>query len=95
MCDACNWKPAHCYVERMPWGGPAIMCGDLGEYCAADGCMASTDFLCDYPVGDGRTCDLPLCRSHAYQVGDDVHYCPNHFLLHIHLSRNDTMRVVK
>lgn len=69
-----------CYLERMPGGGSAIVCGKLGPHCAA-GCGASTGFLCDYPVGDGKTCDLPLCASHAYEVAPNVHYCPGHLTL--------------
>src|SRR3546814_5750819 len=29
--------------------------GDLGKHCTE--CAAPSDNLCDYPVGDGKTCD--------------------------------------
>ncbi len=67
-----------CYLERTKDGGRMFLCGDLGPHCAA-GCGASTDFLCDYPVGEGKTCDAPLCDSHAHEVAPNVHYCPGHF----------------
>lgn len=37
------------------------------------------EFQCDWPMGNDKTCDAYLCRSHAYEVGDDVHLCPAHF----------------
>lgn len=70
-----------CYIERLKDGGTVFMCGDLGPQCAAEKCAAATDYLCDYPVGDGKTCDLPLCDSHAYEVAPNIHYCPGHLTL--------------
>lgn len=70
-----------CYIERLKDGGIGFLCGSLGPHCEADGCAASTSFLCDYPIGDLKTCDLALCGSHAYEVAADTHYCPNHLLL--------------
>lgn len=58
-----------------------FMCGDLGPHCAAEKCGDASDYLCDYPVGEGRTCDLPLCESHAYEVAPNIHYCPGHLIL--------------
>ena len=42
-------------------------------------CAAFAEYLCDYPVGENRTCDRPMCADHAHQVGHDIHYCPGHF----------------
>lgn len=70
-----------CYIERMKDGGTMFMCGNLGPHCAAEKCGALGVSLCDYPVGDDRTCDLPLCDSHAYEVAPNVHYCPGHLVL--------------
>jgi len=58
-----------------------FLCGDLGPHCAAENCAASTAYLCDYPVGDDKTCDLSLCNSHAYEVAPNIHYCPGHLVL--------------
>ncbi len=70
-----------CYLERTPDGGMMFMCGDLGPHCAAGDCDAASRFLCDYPVGKGQSCDLPLCSSHAYAVAHELHYCPGHMQL--------------
>ncbi len=50
--------------------------GNLGEHCAE--CAAPSDILCDYPVGDGKTCDRSLCRDHAHSIGRDLDYCDHH-----------------
>lgn len=68
-----------CYIEKNKSGVTMFLCGDLGPHCAA--CAASSDYLCDYPVGDGVTCDLPLCASHASEIAPNLHYCPAHLAL--------------
>ena len=55
-----------------------FICGDLGAHCTE--CLAPSDNLCDYPVGEGRTCDRPLCDEHSHEVAADVHYCRGHFI---------------
>lgn len=66
--------PRHCYTK----GTGLILCGNLGEKCVACGWVG--EFLCDYPVGDGKTCDRSLCEEHAHEVGPDLHYCADHYL---------------
>lgn len=66
-----------CYRFTLKDGSKGFICGDLGEHCTS--CSEVSDFLCDYPVGDDKTCDLHLCASHAYEVGINLHYCPAHF----------------
>lgn len=61
-----------CY--RLKSGG--FICGELGQHCAE--CGAVSDALCDFPVGDGKTCDRPLCEYCAKQVAPDIHYCAGH-----------------
>ena len=65
-----------CYVIRDK-GGSAVgfLCGDLGPQCS---CGSAAEFLCDYPVGDDRTCDRQLCPWCATQVYADTHYCRDH-----------------
>lgn len=41
-------------------------------------CMGIAPYLCDWPTGEGRTCDLPCCEEHAHEVGPNRHYCPEH-----------------
>ena len=55
-----------CYIQPMKGGGTMFLCGD---------------FLCDFPVGEGKTCDMPLCEGHATEVAPNVHYCPGHMVL--------------
>jgi hypothetical protein len=38
------------------------------------------DNLCDYPVGDGLTCDRLVCDAHGHEVAPNVHYCDGHYL---------------
>lgn len=64
-----------CYVKDLP-EGRLFVCGRLGPHCAE--CADVGEYLCDYPVGDGLTCDRPLCAGHAHEVGPDLHYCAAH-----------------
>lgn len=54
-----------------------FVCGDLGAHCGD--CMAVGDLLCDYPVGEGKTCDRPMCGDHGHEIGPDLHYCAAHY----------------
>ncbi len=59
--------------NRKPIGH---LCGDLDPHCAECGDVGTQ--LCDYPVGDGKTCDRPVCEYHAAVVAPNVDYCPAH-----------------
>lgn len=48
------------------------------ETCRDCQCLAE-EYLCDYPVGDGKTCDAHLCHQHAHEVAEDTHYCKAHY----------------
>jgi hypothetical protein len=48
----------------------------LGPQCK--GCLCVADFLCDFAIADGTTCDAPVCRKHATEVGPNRHYCQWH-----------------
>lgn len=41
-------------------------------------CGARGDKLCDWPIGDGKTCDKPMCDRHATNVGKNLDYCKIH-----------------
>lgn len=69
-----------CYVIHLESGTRAIVRGELGPHCADSRCMAPSEFLCDFPVSDGRTCDMPLCRDHSFEAAPNIHYCPGHAL---------------
>lgn len=47
-------------------------------------CGICSEFLCDWPAGPGKTCDAPMCPTHAHLVGKNRHYCPDHFARHTH-----------
>lgn len=59
--------------DRKPIGH---LCGDLGPQCVDCGDIAEN--LCDYPVGDGKTCDRNICDHHSHEVAPNVHYCDGH-----------------
>src|SRR5690625_3179175 len=64
-------------APRQRRSSPLFMCGDLGAHCAD--CADVGEFLCDYPVGDGKTCDRAMCHSHANEVAPEIHYCAAHY----------------
>lgn len=68
-----------CIERRIP-GGVAIICTRGGAHrrtrCYA--CQAPHEALCDWPTGDGQTCDRKLCGQHRSRQGGDVDYCPEH-----------------
>lgn len=41
-------------------------------------CGHWADFLCDTPIGRGRTCDRPMCHCCRDQVGEDLDRCAYH-----------------
>jgi hypothetical protein len=61
-------------TEIVP-GGDHILCGDLGPPCSDPTCGDVGDNLCDWPMGRGKTCDLPLCDDHAREIGENRHLC--------------------
>jgi len=66
-------------VKPKSQSKPIIMCGSGIIPCAF--CGHAADFRCDAPIGDGRTCDLPLCTEHKHHrpdIGSDIDYCPHH-----------------
>jgi hypothetical protein len=50
--------------------------GDLGPHCAD--CADVGWNLCDYPVGDDKTCDRAICDLHGHEIGPNMHYCATH-----------------
>lgn len=64
-----------CY--SIPGGG--FLCGNLGPPCTKCGGVAG--ILCDFPVGDGKTCDRSLCKVCAHKVAPDTDYCTDHYAM--------------
>lgn len=69
-----DWEAAH--DELMPEAGQMFVCGDIKiEACA---CGHAADFLCDYPIGRGKTCDLALCGCCREAIGKERDLCRIH-----------------
>jgi len=58
-------------------GQKFFICGKLGPHCAD--CFGVGDFLCDYPVGNDKTCDRAMCQKHAHEIAPEIHYCDAHY----------------
>ncbi len=41
-------------------------------------CNNPGNLLCDYPIGDGRTCDKPICPKCSVRVASNTDYCLVH-----------------
>jgi hypothetical protein len=63
-------------VEPVP--GPQFICGKIEQepFCA---CGHTAEMLCDYPMGDGKTCDLPVCWCCSRHIAEDRDLCLIHF----------------
>lgn len=70
-----------CYTIHLEGGGKAFLCGNCGPHCGDANCGDVGEYLCDFPVSDGRTCDMPLCHRHAFEAAPGIHYCPGHTTL--------------
>ncbi len=73
-----------------------FMCGEDVVACCV--CGTFSEHLCDYPLGNGKTCDAPLCPNHAIRIGqmpsnelrladeepddDWIEFCPTHAAMH-------------
>ena len=58
----------------------AIVCGSRPSAKRCRQCGKAADRECDFPVRDGKTCDLPICRRCSSRPSMDVDICPNHRL---------------
>jgi hypothetical protein len=75
-----------CSVIRMNGNSVGFICGDFTQDdFNMDSCnecgdtWPAAEVLCDYPVGNEKTCDRKLCRKCLRTVGRDMHYCPSHY----------------
>jgi hypothetical protein len=71
-----NGKPVGFVCSRgkkQPDGQPCYICGQPSErYC--DQLLEPLD------IGKpAKTCDKPMCRAHAYRIGQDYDLCREHF----------------
>lgn len=58
---------------------PMFLCSRSGLIVEVCACGIAADFLCDWPVGDGKTCDARLCVVCAREIGEDRHTCEIHW----------------
>ena len=65
-----------CYPHFEDGELAGFICGDLGPQCGE--CGAISEYQCDYPVGEGKTCDQHLCETDAKEVAPNIHYCSAH-----------------
>lgn len=59
--------------------GPVFACSSKkveSPHCA---CGHMADFLCDYPMGRGKTCDLNLCWCCRKHLNNEQDLCQIHF----------------
>lgn len=64
--------------SRLRQPQEVYMCGEGIEVCDHHSCAYCADYLCDWPMGKGKTCDAALCEDHAVLVGEDMYFCPAH-----------------
>lgn len=67
-----------CQIITSKKIGKMFLCGKLKKEPNCRKCSAVSDKLCDYPVGEDKTCDAPLCIEHAINIAGDIDYCPDH-----------------
>jgi hypothetical protein len=41
-------------------------------------CGKPSTSLCDYPIGNGKTCDRPMCNTCRNKIGPDLDVCRDH-----------------
>jgi hypothetical protein len=69
-----------CDFVKLPGGSAAIVCRShtSSRHCSVCKRALKTWKLCDFPTGNGKTCDKPLCQACAHHCELDLDYCPNH-----------------
>ena len=54
------------YIKGPEGRWDVHVCGSGIKAC---GCGRYAEYLCDWPLGKGKTCDAPLCEIHAISQG--------------------------
>ena len=57
------------------------------DHCKHRNCLCLAENLCDYPVGNEKTCDRMMCPEHSHEVGEDMHYCSTHYKQYIEYQK--------
>lgn len=68
-----------CYTFRTADGASGFICTGRQKPKKCTGCGKLTaTLLCDFPAGDGKTCDKSICKACSRHVGPDRDYCVTH-----------------
>lgn len=68
-----------CRTTLMDDGSLMFICGEgLEDAAVCKECGHLADNLCDFPIGNGKTCDAALCERHSLLALENTHYCPAH-----------------
>lgn len=68
-----------CTPITLPNGVTGIACRSRQPTKRCKKCGAVSTILCDFkPTPESKTCDKPLCRRCAVNVGPDLDHCPDH-----------------
>jgi hypothetical protein len=66
-----------CKYVKLPDGSFAIVCSrDKRHKCAY--CNDDAPLLCDFKVGEGKTCDKPICKVCSVSVAHGIDHCRIH-----------------
>ncbi|QNI34504.1 hypothetical protein H7849_11775 [Alloacidobacterium dinghuense] len=68
--------PCHPYVDEQ--GHVFLINCREPRLPACEFCGKTAPKLCDFPTGNGKTCDATICDACAKSVGFDRDYCPAH-----------------
>jgi hypothetical protein len=90
-----GWKDALLKdsAEYSPFTEPYWICGSSIKptiACREHG--VESHYLCDYPVGKGQTCDLPLCSGCRRNIAHDTDFCEIHFAEFVGKSGSASIR---
>lgn len=66
-----------CTPFKLPNGATGIFC-HRSRTKRCGWCTQGGQFLCDWKLPGGKTCDKPICSGHAQEVAADKHLCPEH-----------------
>jgi len=59
--------------------GKIWICGEgLRDTMVCRVCGDIATILCDYPIGNDKTCDSALCEHHSVSIRGDLDYCHEH-----------------
>jgi hypothetical protein len=68
-----------CIICKNANDETVFICGEKIKPDPCRDCNCEADYLCDYPVGNDKTCDARLCKTHAAEIAPNIHYCNYHY----------------